>query len=487
MSISALGNTTVSSSGTQTNLINISGAGAVSIGAGAQSITISSPIATNFVLNGTSSSVSISAGANIGIGQAASTITVSASNQTSSLSYVAAIGTGAATSTGTIVLAAGANITLNTGVNSITIIGPSPGGAANISLTQNNDIGLVAGTIVSKAGTVTGTAGVGSSLFLQRINFPGQMSISEIDVALSIGFAATDQGAGTMSRSMVIYSFGNSTSLATVASKSSTYAWNTGTSTAGASGSLTQFQGGWSSPLIQPMTFGTSLISPGDYVVGQLFNFAQASSTWTLNFYGVQPASTFLASAATNLTSASLGALSSGGLAAGSGVTGTTALGTQWWPMMISALIGTNSMSAISWSRGSSANTSNSSNIVSNTVFGASSSAQIGFTMNFTNSVSLPITSVGTVAGSIIGTSGSINAVTNVALGALNSSTLAQLGLPNFGFIGTGSTTSGLPTAFMAGIMSTGAVPVAITITSAAVTYSGSAAFQQPWLALAGA
>src|SRR5204862_7922962 len=55
-------------------------------------------------------------------------------------------------------------------------------------------------------------------------------------------------------------------------------------------------------------------------------------------------------------------------------------------------------------------------------------------------------------AGSFIGTFGSIAAVTNVALGALNSSTLAQVTLPNFGFIGTGSTTSGFPTVFLNGI-----------------------------------
>jgi hypothetical protein len=59
--------------------------------------------------------------------------------------------------------------------------------------------------------------------------------------------------------------------------------------------------------------------------------------------------------------------------------------------------------------------------------------------------------------------------------------------LPNFGFIGTASTTSGLPTVFINGIMSTGALPTAITLTSTAVTYSGSIAFQQPWFALCGA
>src|SRR5262249_886250 len=123
---------------------------------------------------------------------------------------------------------------------------------------------------------------------------------------------------------MAIYSFGNSTSLASVASISGTSAWNTGTSTAGGSVSLTQFQGGWSTPLIQPMTFNSTSLSAGEYVMGQLFDFAQGSSTWTLNFFGAQAASTALASGATGLTSASLGALSSGGLAAASAFTAST-------------------------------------------------------------------------------------------------------------------------------------------------------------------
>ncbi len=327
---------------------------------------------------------------------------------------------------------------------------------------------------------------MGSSLFLGRLLVPAPMTLTEIQCAMSIGFPVTSQGAGTMSRSMVIYSFGNSTSLASVLSISGTSAWNTGTVTAGASTSLTQFQGGWSSPLIQPMTFGSSALPAGEYVVGQLFNFAQASSTWTLALYGDIAASTFLASAATNLTSATLGALSSGGLAAGSGINGISTLGSQWWPMMMSAgFTGSASMSAATYTGGSSASTSNTK-ALNVSVFASASSAQWNVQMAISNSVSLPLFSIATVAGSIIGTSGSLGAVTNVALGALNSSTLAQLTQPNFGFIGTGSTTSGFPTMFIEGIMSTGAIPTAITLTSAAVTYSGSIAFQQPWFALVG-
>jgi hypothetical protein len=218
----------------------------------------------------------------------------------------------------------------------------------------------------------------------------------------------------------------------------------------------------------------------GEYVIGQIFDFAQASSTWTLNFYGAQNASTFLASAATNLTSASLGALSSGGLAAVSAHTGSTS---------VSGFSNAGTLAV------------NNYELSSNTFVGSAASAIATATSISTKSFSIQartifsaapttaafLSSAGFSAGSFIGTSGSFGAVTNVALGALNSSTLAQLTLPNFGYIGTGSTTSGLPSVFEAGIMSTGALPTAITLTSTAVTYSGSIAFQQPWTLIAGA
>ncbi len=596
VSMTALGNTTVSSSGTHTNLINISGAGAISVGVGAQSITISAPIPVNFstvslsasgnttgatssgtfnnvlafsgmgaisigagngtisisgpsggaagtqsfsgggtsvtgtgisvalfggnnislasasgagslsltfnassnalnnvsLLNASSGALSVSAGAGIGIGQANSTITISASVQTASVSLTA-LGNTTSSSSGTYsgllnvsgaggvsvgagaqsltisgpvqsTLVAGANISLTSGAGSITIIGVPNA----LSLTQIQPLAEVAGTAVSKAGTVTGTAGVGSSLFLQRINIPGKMSLTEIDVAMSIGFPATSQGAGTMSRSMVVYSFGNSTSLASVMSASGTSAWQTGTSTSGAVVSLTQFQGGWSSPLIQPMTFASTSLSAGDYVVGQLFNFAQGSSTWTLAFYGGQAYS-------------SAGALSSAGLLAGSAFTGTTNI-----------TVNSESLAAGS---GITAITQNATNNISWFVSRATSAVTsvASATSSFTFLEAPFVGSIGTVAGSVITGTTVQTALSNSGLSAfsfLSATTSLSAGvltLPNFGFIGTGSTTSGFPTAFMAGIMSTGAVPTAITLTSTAVTYSGTIAWQQPWFGLAGA
>lgn len=349
-----------------------------------------------------------------------------------------------------------------------------------IAITQNIPLSQVVGTIVSKAGTITGTAGVGSSLFLQRLLMPALMNLSEIDAAMSIGFPVTSQGAGTMSRSMVLYSFGNSTSLASVASASSAFVWSTGTSTTAGAVSLRQFQGGWSSPLIQPMTFASTAIGAGEYVIGQIFNFAQASSTWTLNFYGLQGASSFLASAATNLTSATLGAVSVNTVA-GSGVIGISSYASQFLALSTAGSMTGFTISAT----GSTATVSMSSTAFNFSATNTTKTCNFSLIGQSTNSNI--ISSIGTVAGSVINGLTTLGAVTNVALGALNSSTLAQLTLPNFGFIGNASTTSGFPTVFMCGIMSTGAIPTAITLTSAAVTYSGSVAFQQPWFALAGA
>ncbi len=121
----------------------------------------------------------------------------------------------------------------------------SGGGGATLSYTQNVAIGMAHQSVVSKVGTVTGTAGVGSSLFLHRLFVPGPMNLTEVQNIIWIGFPATSQGQGSMSHSFAIYSFGNSTSLASLISASGSSSWTTGTVTAGGAASITQFQGGW--------------------------------------------------------------------------------------------------------------------------------------------------------------------------------------------------------------------------------------------------
>lgn len=566
VSMSALGNTTSSSTGTFSNALAFSGAGGASVGVGAGSVTISAPVpglsslqissgnTAGATTNITSGGLTLVGGNNITLSQSLQVVTISGpavptatnfslNGSSSSVSLVNGTGVSFASNASTITiaaaLAAGTGVSISTGAGGPIATILTTGN--RISLTQNISLGEVAGTITSASGTVTGTAGFGSSLFLQRIFLPSAMNLSEIDIAMSIGFNATSNGAGTVSRSFVLYSLGNSTSLASVVSASGTSAWTTGTSTAGASGSLTQFQGGWSSPLIQPMTFASSSVPAGDYVVGQLINFAQASSTWTVNLYGGNANNTAQIAAATNLTSASLGALSSGGLAgvsahtassssaitafsgapgglqviSGSGgllvghlLTGAafnqvfTAMGTS----AIGALVGSGATSTSYTSSTQSVGTNDTVSQIAvfttaptilSSIIGATTFSQVSAYSTTATASAMKnsatsayggfLGSGGLSAGSFIGTSGSINAVTNVALGALASSTVAATALPNFGFIGTGSTTSGFPTAFIAGIMSTGAVPTSIAITSNAVTYSGSFAFIQPWFALAGA
>ena len=153
-----------------------------------------------------------------------------------------------------------------------------------LSVTQLTPIqDIVVVTSVTSLGISTALS---SSLFLNRIFVPGEMFLSEIDVAQAISFNATSNGAGSFSRSMVVYSFGNSTSLASLLSFSVSGTWKTGTITAAGSTSISQYQGGWSGPNIAPMTFASSVLPPGDYVVGQLFNFSAASASWSLSFFG---------------------------------------------------------------------------------------------------------------------------------------------------------------------------------------------------------
>ena len=508
-SLTALGNTTSSSSGTYTNLLNISGAGIASVGVGNGSITISvpAPTASNFSLNGSSSSLSLVAGPNISFASGASSITISGENAVSIVGLASSTGTlslisgpgislslnGAngqvliqtsgnyvdgfgissstaggvtqgttTTATGTILLAAGSNITLSSSAGVITVIGASGGtaAAATIRLTQNLSLQEIGGSIASASGTVTGTAGFGSSLFLQRIYIPGVMNLSEVDLAMAMSFNATSNGAGTMSQSLVLYSFGNSSSLASVVSTSGTFAWQTGTSTSGAVVSLTQFQGGWSVPKIHPFTFASSTIPAGEYVVGNLLNFAQASSTWTVQLLGALASitnSTTLSNVTT--TGQTLGSF----LSQSSGMSFTTGY------QSIAQLALTLDAGTATHASGSGAT------ITTNAAFAYAAAARTLLTASTTSSYFFTgATSIGT----------------GTALSSLSLSTQSivpqYLTAPSLVYIGTNSTTSAFPSVFIAGLMSTGAIPVAITITGAGITYSGVQAGAQPYFALVG-
>lgn len=455
VSLTVLGNTTNSSTGSFNNLLNFSGAGAISIGAGAGSVTISGPTPVNYSTvsltalgNTTVSSTGAvtnlinfsGAGiASVGVGAASVTISVPApAYGTQSLSAGANSVTGTAVS---LALVAGNNVSLATataaGALTVTISNLL---ASKVSFTQNMRLQDIGGSIANATGTVTGTAGFGSSLFLHRLFVPAAMTLSEVDLAMGMSFPATNQGAGTMSQSVVIYSFGNTSSLASVGSASGTFAWATGTTTAGGNTSLTQYQGGWSVPKIHPLTFGTSSISAGDYVVGNLINFAQGSSTWTIQLLGA------LASITNSVTLSNVTSVS--------GVT-------------------TNMISAVA-----SLGPLNLYELSSNTFAGSAASAIATATSISTKSFSIQARTLLTASTSTTGVS------------AVNTSTQSivpqYLTIPNLVYIGTGAATSALPSVFIAGIMSTGAIPVAITLTSTAVTYFGTPAGAQPYFALIG-
>ncbi len=370
---------------------------------------------------------------------------------------------------------------------------------------------------LNKTGTVTGTAGYGSSLFLHRVTIPAPMALSEIDVAMSIRFNATNNGAGTLSRSMAIYSFGNSTSLNTLLSASGSSTWTTGTSTVLGSTSISQFQQGWSNGFqIIPMTFASSWINPGEYVVGQIFNFDQlaGASTWTVGmfqplWYSAGLISRYLASAVSAFS-----ASSSSALTAFSGpITVASALSSGGL-VAVSAYTGTGSVAAIS---NSGTLAINNYELSSNTFVGSAASAIASATAISTKSFSIQsrtafsaaVTAANAMAstvlsaGSFVATSGSVGAISNsvtsafagfmgsggLVAGSLPTSSSLQRGAAaealSIAYLGTADVTTGsYQGPFLFGSSSTGAIPATVAVRDA---QSSSQAANIPWFALIGA
>jgi hypothetical protein len=274
-----------------------------------------------------------------------------------------------------------------------------------------------------------------------------------------------------------MYSLANSTSLASVGSASSAFVWQTGTSTSGAVVSLTQFQGGWSIPKIHPMTFASTSLSAGEYVIGHKIDFAQASSSWTVSLYG---AGNFLSNSTTltafNSTPTSAGVLSSGGLSAGSFHSATASvaalsnagtLGVNNVELSSNSFVGT----AVSGFTSATAISTKSISVISRTAWSASPTAANALSSGGFAGVSALTAST---SAAVISNSGTTSVVPQ------------YMTLPNFNYIGTGSTTSALPSVFIAGIMSTSTIPAAISLTAAGITFSGTAAGVAPYFALVG-
>jgi hypothetical protein len=300
----------------------------------------------------------------------------------------------------------------------------------------------VGGFIASASGAVTGTAGFGSSLFLQRQSLVAPMTLTEMDLALGVSFLSTSNGAGTLSQSFVVYSLQGTTGLSSVLSTSGSFAWTTGTSTVAGSTSLTEFQGGWSVPKIHPLTFASSSLAAGEYVVGNLLNFAQASSTWTIGLYGA------LESFSQSTTI--------------SGITGISSHAANVQPVVLSS--GASGLTAFNMTQTSSASSAHAASAIS--VAASNSVASVEFNISAANSAHNLISSIGTVQ-----------------VGPLAPT------LPSFVYIGTGSSTgasAAFPSFFVGGVMSTGAVPAAISLSTTALTYTGTAAAALPWMAMVG-
>jgi hypothetical protein len=471
ISLTASGaNTFSSSTGTVSNLLAFSGMGVVSIGMSGNTVSISAPaaaagsvnltaIGVNTLPNSTgvfSNTLVVSGDGIISVGFSSNSVTISA------------------TTPG---IAGGFGISVNAALGTIHIAQI----ATHLSVTQNMALQDIGGPIATATGTVMGTAGFGSSLFLQRIYIPQQLNLTEVDLAMGISFPATNNGAGTMSQSWVLYSLGNSSSLASVMSTSSTYAWATGTSTAGASTSLTQFQGGWSIQKLHPMTFAITSTSAGEYVVGNLIDFSQAASTWTIALLGQLGSitnSTTLSNVTTTGQTTFAGLSNAGTLSfsvlsnAGTAVRTALSAAAQLAITNVEATVAAASASGATLTSNSSYARSN----VARTVLTASTSQSI------TAFTAAP-TVAGITAFSIAPTSATV--LSSVAL-STQSIVPQYLTVPNLVYIGTGSTTSALPSVFLAGIMSTGAIPAAITLSSTAVTQWGTAAGAQPYFALIG-
>lgn len=377
----------------------------------------------------------------------------------------------------------------------MSVIIPGSNLAQKVSLTQNMSLWEVGAPVTSGSWTASTTnTAFGSTLFLNRIFFPGAMTLTEVDMLHQLSFASSSlSGAGTMSQYFAVFSFDggtNSTKLDSMFSASSSWAWVSGS----ASANLTGVQNGWTGTLVHSMglssgSAGTSIITGGEYIIGNLINVSIApvaagsagGSDVSMSMYGNL--------LMTNVTSTTLGAMSSAALSAGSfiGTLNTasalsnagTALVTfisSVAQLAITNIEGTKTFASESGGTITTA-TAGALSGVARTILSASTSASgTHFTVAPT-SVSV-ISNAGLVAVSAFtAANASISAVTN----------LGTVGPLAFSFQNTGSSYStAIPSYFSCGMMATAAIPTNITITSTNVTFTGSRAMLQPWFAVLG-
>ena len=276
----AAGNT-LGVTGSSRGSIYLAGGNNVTLSGNGSTITI---VGANtfapFSLNGSSGSVSLIPGVNIGFIQTdASRITISAANQAYTLN----------TMTGSASIVAGDGISIGMTGKLIGITATKN----QVSYIQNFPL-HAAGVIHSGLLTATGTTYAsatnnpfGQSLSLQRVFLPGDMALSEVDLAFGISFPASNSGEGSISQSFALYSFANSTLLNLVLSTFRSASWASGTAV---TGTLSTRQQGWAGNQIQPFTFPSSTVGSGEYVVGHLVKWNVQTTNWSVSVYGATSA-----------------------------------------------------------------------------------------------------------------------------------------------------------------------------------------------------
>ena len=326
-------------------------------------------------------------------------------------------------------------------------------------------------------------------MFLQRMTIKA-MTLTEVDLAMGISFSATNSGQGSINQSFVIYSFANATSLASVLSIAATSTWATGTAPAGAP--LTSIQGGWSGNLIHPMTFASTSLAESEYVVGHLFELSMANASHSASLYGdigINSSAVTAFSAAPTVASA----ISTGGFSTVSafGSTTSTVATIQTATPTLATVLSSAGLSTFRYVSQSAATSTNFNSTTQTTA--ASLSGSQGAHFSTTPTVATVISNAGTLAWPLLSTGGlvsanvhtataGVNAISNLGTAAMTLGAGAAL---SFGFIGTASTSTNM-NLLIAGILSTGAAPVSIALTTTALTYGGSAVAVQPWFQLCG-
>jgi hypothetical protein len=401
----------------------------------------------------------------------------------------------------------------------------SPGGNF-VSLVTKNRLAEVSAAIATGSGTASQTV-FGSSLFLEALYIPAQMRLSEVDMAFSFSFStsATTSTYGSMNRSFAIYSYVNASTLSSVFSTTQGIAFGGSSTTQGAQTAMSQVAGGWTATggVIVPMTFASTLIPPGEYVMGNLVAFSVASSA-TASMYGValglMTSSTLAVVQSNQLSVASMltapgaaSVLSNSATLAKAAFTAFTVAPTVANVLSSSAIVSFPSgIHFASLTYAASANIIASATGGTLVGLGAQTAAQ---TMSFASLAGSYLSA--SVSGAVLSNAGTaaIAAFTGFTAAPVNATVLSSSGLTAgsyisnttwgnaitsitlvttagaFNYLGASSSMGGglSYSPFFYGLMSTGAIPVAITLTTgttAGLTTYGSTAALQPWWGLVG-